>query len=57
MKEWIFPSQQQLQSFWNFGIIIFAGIVLAMIFGFSLLKYIYIFIRKRTASLLNKPFI
>src|SRR5260221_2283432 len=50
------PSQQQLQSFWNFGIIIFVTILLAAIFSFSLLKYIYIFIRKRTASLLNKPY-
>src|SRR5436190_15270112 len=39
------PSQQQLQSFWNFGIILFATIALAIIFGFGLLKYLYIFIR------------
>jgi len=51
-----FPSQQQLQSFWNFGIIILAAILLGAIFGFSLLQYIYIFIRKRTADLLNKPY-
>lgn len=50
------PSQQQLQSFWNFGIIIFAGILLAIIFGFSLLKYIRAIIRKQTASLLNRPY-
>lgn len=33
------PSQQQLQSFSNFGIIIFATILLALIFGFNFLKY------------------
>ena len=50
------PSQQQLQSFWNFGIIVFAGVSLAVIFGFSLLKYIYLLMRKRTAILLNKSY-
>jgi hypothetical protein len=32
------PSQQQLNSFWNFGIIVFACILLAFIFGFSLVR-------------------
>ncbi len=32
------PSQQQLQSFSNFGIIVFAALVLALVFGFSTLR-------------------
>lgn len=51
-----FPSQQQLNSFWNFGIIIFAGVVLAVIFGFSVLKYLYISARKRFAFLLKHSY-
>ncbi len=35
------PSQQQLLSFWNFGIIVFATILLAVIFGSGLLKSVY----------------
>ena len=50
------PSQQQLNSFWNFGIIIFTGIVLAIIFGFGFLRYLYVTIRKRLASLFNQSF-
>ncbi len=50
------PSQQQLQSFSNFGIIIFATILLALIFGFSFLKYAYSAVRKRIAKMLNKPY-
>lgn len=50
------PSAQQLNSFWNFGIIIFAGLTLAVIFGFSFLRYLYVSIRKRLASLLNQPY-
>ncbi len=50
------PSQQQLNSFWNFGIIIFTGIVLAIIFGFGFLKYLYVGIRKRSASLLKRSY-
>ena len=50
------PSQQQLTSFWNFGIILLAGAVLAVIFGFSALKYIYVSIRKRSASLVKKSY-
>ncbi len=50
------PSQQQLDSLWNFGIIILAGVLLAIIFGFGLLRYLYAFIGKRSASLLNRPF-
>lgn len=50
------PSQQQLNSFWNFGIILFTGIVLAMIFGFGFLRYLYVTIRKRAASLLKRSY-
>ena len=34
------PSQQQLQSFSNFGIILFATVLLALIFGYRFLKYV-----------------
>ncbi len=47
------PSQQQLYSFWNFGIIIFATIVLAIIFGFRSLRYSWEFVRSK-GSLLFK---
>ena len=50
------PSQQQLESFSNFGIIIFATIALALVFGFSFLKYGYSALRKTIARLLNKPY-
>lgn len=50
------PSQQQLNSFWNFGIILFAGIVLAIVFGFGFLRYLYAGIRKRSAFLLNRSY-
>jgi hypothetical protein len=50
------PSQQQLQSFSNFGIIIFATILLALIFGFDFLKYGYRAVRKKSARILNKPY-
>jgi hypothetical protein len=35
------PSLQQLNSFWNFGIIIIAAILLGIVFGWSFLKYCY----------------
>ena len=41
------PSQQQLQSIWNFRIIIYTGIVLALFFGFDLLKHIYLLVGKK----------
>ena len=50
------PSVQQLNSFWNFGVILFTVVVMAVIFGFSSLRYAYVFIRKQFASLLNKPY-
>lgn len=50
------PSQQQLQSFSNFGIILFATLVLSLIFGFSFLKYSYVAIRKKLARLFRKNY-
>ncbi len=50
------PSQQQLNSLSNFGIIVAAGFVLAVIFGFSFLKWIYVSARKRSAAILNRPY-
>ena len=35
------PSQQQLLSFSNFGIILFACILLALVLGFPVIKYVY----------------
>jgi hypothetical protein len=50
------PSQQQLHSFWNFGIIIFTAITLAIIFGFSFVKYTWSFIQKRTPAILKTTY-
>ncbi|MGZ8523974.1 MAG: hypothetical protein ACXWV1_06070 [Chitinophagaceae bacterium] len=50
------PSQQQLQSFSNFGIIVFAAILLALIFGFDFLKYGYNAVRRKIALMFNKPY-
>ena len=50
------PSVQQLNSFWNFGIILFTTIVLAVIFGFGLFKYLYVSVRKLSASLLKQSY-
>lgn len=50
------PSAQQLNSFWNFGIILIVTVALAIIFGFSFLKYLYIAVRKRSASLLKQSY-
>lgn len=50
------PSVQQLNSFWNFGIIIITGSILAIIFGYSFLKYLYTGLRVRIASLFNKHY-
>ncbi|MEI9910874.1 MAG: hypothetical protein WDO71_15105 [Bacteroidota bacterium] len=47
------PSQQQLLSFWNFGIIIFAIIILAVFFGFGFLKYAWSFIRKKASGIMK----
>ncbi len=50
------PSQQQLQSIWNFRIIILTGIVLAIFFGFDLLKRIYFLIGEKIffKNIINK---
>lgn len=45
------PSQQQLNSFWNFGIILFTTIVLALIFGFGFIKWTASFVRKKPMTL------
>jgi hypothetical protein len=49
------PSVQQLNSFSNFGVILLATIVLAIIFGFSFLKFSYYAIRNNIAKLLKRP--
>ncbi|MEO7983598.1 MAG: hypothetical protein ABI688_05925, partial [Bacteroidota bacterium] len=50
------PSVQQLNSFWNFGIIPGTTIILGIIFGFSFLKYLYVSVRKRSASLIGRSY-
>ncbi len=50
------PSQQQLYSFWNFGIIIATTVLLAVIFGFSLLQFLYRSSRRRIAGLFNQSY-
>jgi|GEM_PF-1135697 len=50
------PSLQQLNSFWNFGIIIMASLLLGLVFGSGLIKYLYHQTRKKISLLLNKPF-
>lgn len=47
------PSLQQLNSFWNFGIVVLVAIILALVFGFSFLKYIYSVVRKQVSSFLK----
>jgi hypothetical protein len=47
------PSIQQLNSFWNFGIILLVTFVLAIVFGFDILKYIYRQVSKRTGAFLQ----
>jgi hypothetical protein len=44
------PSQQQLHSFWNFGIIIFSTIALALIFGYRLIRFAWSSLSKKTSS-------
>ncbi|MBS1622129.1 MAG: hypothetical protein JSS80_10890 [Bacteroidetes bacterium] len=44
------PSQQQLQSIWNFRIVIVTGIALALFFGFDLIRQIY----KRASGRIRK---
>ena len=50
------PSVQQLNSFWNFGIILFVTIILAIIFGFGFLKYFYVAVRRRSASIFKQSY-
>jgi hypothetical protein len=50
------PSQQQLNSFSNFGIIIATGVILSLVFGYSFLRWIYIMSRKKTASILGRSY-
>ncbi|MGQ0740636.1 MAG: hypothetical protein ACT4OJ_16425, partial [Bacteroidota bacterium] len=50
------PSLQQLNSFWNFGIIIFASLLFALVFGFDLIKYLYLQTREKINLLLSRPF-
>jgi hypothetical protein len=50
------PSLQQLQSIWNFGIIIIAALLLSFVFGFNLLKYLYRVTGRMAARLFNRPF-
>lgn len=50
------PSVQQLNSFWNFGIIIITTILLSIIFGYSLFHATYLWGRKKIALLLNKSY-
>ena len=50
------PSQQQLQSFSNFGIIIFATVLLGLIFGYSFIKYAGTSLRIVVAKLFNRSF-
>ncbi len=48
------PSQQQLNSPWNFGIIIFASVVLGLIFGSGLFNYLFRFTGKLGGKLIGK---
>ena len=50
------PSLQQLNSFWNFGIILFVTVAMAIIFGFGSLRFVYTAIRKKAASLLQQSY-
>ncbi len=45
-EEMDIPSLQQLNSFWNFGIIILATVLLAIVFGFGILRKGYGFLRR-----------
>ena len=50
------PSVQQLNSFWNFGVILLTGAILAIVFGWSFIKYLYKFISRKKALLFNRSF-
>jgi len=50
------PSQQQLQSFSNFGIVLFATVLLGLIFGYSFIRYAYTSLKIVVAKLFNRSF-
>src|SRR5258705_4518496 len=50
------PSVQQLNSFWNFGIILLTGAMLAIVFGWGFIKYSAAFISRKKAFLFNRSF-
>ncbi|MBL0334867.1 MAG: hypothetical protein IPP73_05995 [Chitinophagaceae bacterium] len=50
------PSLQQLNSFWNFGVVILAALFMGLVFGFGFLKYTWISIRKKTASIFHRHY-
>jgi hypothetical protein len=49
------PSLQQLNSFWNFGVIILATLLLAIVFGWSFLKYGYVRLNRLVGRQLHRP--
>lgn len=49
------PSQQQLNNFWNFGIILFAALLLGILFGIETLKYFFRLIKSNTTKFINRP--
>lgn len=51
------PSQQQLQSFSNFCVVILAAVFLAVIFGFNFFKTAYNWLRKSGAGLISRPYV
>ena len=48
------PSLQQLNNFWNFGIIILAALLFGVLLGFSSIQYLFRLALKLGNSLLNK---
>lgn len=46
-EEMDLPSIQQLNSFWNFGIVVFTAILLGVVFGFSLFRNFFKFLNNR----------
>lgn len=47
------PSLQQLNSFWNFGIIIIATMILALVFGFTGIRAAWNFLRQKSGRLIQ----
>jgi hypothetical protein len=50
------PSLQQLNSVWNFGIIVLACVMLGLVFGGSFLKYGFEWVRGRVFRLVNRSY-